>query len=106
MLELEPIPAWIKSAIRIGNDLAEQDTVIRYLQDCVNAQAEAAVKELLDVNPLDAKRIAWLQGTAKRAEDFARWIADAAVLEENALQALEEIDKFNAHKATDTLVDG
>ncbi len=104
--ESEEIPEWIKAAIRIGADLAEEQTSIRFLQDCIQKQGTEALIELMTVNPLDTKRVAWLQITARRAMDFSNWLVTAITNEEQALRELEEIDRFNAATAGGEMIDG
>lgn len=80
---------------RLGGDLEhfERSAAGRYLLACADRDAMKAAQELVDCDPMDAKRIAHLQGEVKRAANLREWITAAVNRGKQALATLTEVDE-------------
>lgn len=85
----------LQSDARLGMDLEqfERSAAGRYILACADHAAMKAAQELVDCDPLDAKRIAYLQGEVKRAANMREWITAAVNRGKQALATLTVVEE-------------
>lgn len=63
-----------------------------YIAERSESQRMAALEQLADADPSDAKLIASLQHKIKVAESAAQWLADAVILGRQALARMQQME--------------
>lgn len=76
---------------QIGIELATSRGLNHLLKQ-LRAEAQAALSDLVDVDPADAKRIAALQEIVKRHRDLARLVLEAVAAGKSAERQIEQND--------------
>lgn len=61
-----------------------------YLVNRANAESEAALKELRDVDPFDGPKVSAVQMKVKVAESIIIWLGDAIAAGEQATEQLKQ----------------
>lgn len=88
-----------KRAVAVSEQAAQElivrkgSSTLQVIMVRAKKEAEAALAAMIDVDPNDARRIAFLQGKVQIFRDMAKFIADAISEGDSARQELEESDK-------------